>query len=366
MGRCYSLRAGLEAVSAHVPEVLGGLEALRPLLQVASLVPACAHSFGFECSLEENNATVDLGVSVMVSNGGPVLAGHSGDPQLQLLARSNHRWKSIQRFALLWIDPSLGLRRRIPFVFLEFDGPAYHDPVPVPSVFAALDWPLTELTPEARARARCGKAEGSAGMDAVTTPLVALLGRPLHADELVRLGRCFDELPDGGVVLHVAAMLSRPKRNVRLSVCLQRCDTVEYLMTLGWEGSAARLDELLDTFGPYTDFGHPTELVQIDFEVEEGLGDVVGVMVQPRASSGWPRLLEALTCAGLCDHAKADALLSWPGGSLVQFDAGEQACVLMRQLAHAKIACSSAGPARVKAKAYFGVQPVWPRATAGT
>lgn len=243
---------------------------------------------------------------------------------------------------------------RVPFLFLEFDGDRPAAPVAVPSVFVALDWPLEELTAEARKQQRAQAPDDNPGLRTAKHILQLLRGHALASEVEALLDRCFLDLPDPGVVLHVGAMLSRPGEGVRLSVQLPRRHAPAYFQMLGWSG-ATQLERFLDAHGAHTDFEQAASWVQVDFDVGEVIGNCIGVTLRPRRGDGWGGLLGALVRARLCDPAKRDALLSWPGISVGEFSGEPRLRLIEHYIAHLKMSCAVGQEPRTKA--YFGVTP---------
>lgn len=343
----------LQSVAQYLPDALVGLAAARRIREIASALPDGAASVGFECGLGVETDAVDLGISIAPRNDGhSVLCGDRGDSQLARCTEVDESWQRLRFFAKRWVDPLSGLAARVPFLFLEFDSDGPRAPNPIPSVFAALDWPVDELTAEAREHQRAQGPDGNPGLRTAKDILHLFRGQPLAAQVEALLDRCFFDLPDPGVVLHVAAMLSRPGQGVRLSVQLPRRYASGYLKMLGWSG-ASQLERLLAAHAAHTDFASVTSWVQVDFDVGEFIGDRVGVTLRPRHGDGWWGLLDALVRARLCDPAKRDALFSWPGISVGPLSGERRLCVIEHYIAHLKMGFAVGQEPQVKA--YFGV-----------
>jgi hypothetical protein len=240
-------------------------------------------------------------------------------------------------------------RIRAPFLFLEFDGDAPRLPIPVPSVFIGLDWPVEELSDEARRGGRDSDPARTPGFADVLQMITTLRRDPLPPATEALLARCFASMPAGGVVLHLAVMLGRPGEAVRLSLYLPRADAVPYFEELGWRG-LPELGRVLEIESRAAASSHPRAPVQIDVDVGGELGLGFGVMLQPRTEAAWPALVGVLLETGLCDTERARGLLCWPGGREVR--GGK---TVQRYLAHAKLAAGGGAPLR--AKAYIGVRP---------
>lgn len=293
---------------------------------------------GFEARLHGGDRSVDLGVRLSrpcLAAGPPFLARpDSGE------AASGDARDRLERFLDRWrgeiaSDPC----DRMPFVHLEIDAVAAlaaPAPLPVPSIFVALDWALEELANDA------GSRDLSAGLGAIGGTLRLLCRDQLASDrDEARLRECLKRLPLTAVALHVAFMLGRADQATRLSVGVPRHALEEYLVTLGWQAGRDEVATVLRDYAAVTDFAHPAALVQLDFDLgAHGLGEQAGITLRPRMADGWPALLDALHARGLCDRDRREALLDWSGG------AGHD-------LSHVKVVCRAQTPLR--AKAYFGI-----------
>lgn len=293
---------------------------------------------------------VDLGVGLSLRSGSDrFLADPEADTQLSQAVSSDERWRRLHQFGARWCtDPAW--RLRAPFLFLEYDEDTPLEPVPVPSVFVGLDWPLEELGEEARRPGRTDSAQ-TPGLSDVKQMLAVLRPQPLSAAADALFGRCFALMPAGGLVLHLAVMLGRPGAAVRLSLSVPGQEAPAYFDALGWSRGLPALEQSLAFEADASGSSHPQRIVQIDVDVGDALGPAVGVMLQPSVTGSWRRLLDALVTAGYCERGRRDALLAWPRAAT----ASEEGVPIERYLAHAKITCGeNVAP---KAKAYIGVRP---------
>jgi len=320
-----TLAEEIQAVVRSRPELLAAsVEGLERLAAFVPAEPDAVHSFGFECRLVPGEHPVDLGVALDPAG--------AAARALAAARRDDERWRSIARFGERWGDPASAARRWIPFVFLEYDADAATAEVPVPSLFAALDSPLdrAEGIPElAAAREAAGLLSGGALTPALDAQLVA----------------CFERLPESGRALHVAVMLGRSRCSVRLSVLIPRDAAPAYFAALGARDAMAGVEELLDCGLDARD------CVQLDFDLGPPIHGRIGLGLRPAASEGWRALLDAVLALDLCDPAKAEALLRWPGMAIAEV-AGRGSSLLRRELSHLKLAVGAGGG--LAAKAYLG------------
>lgn len=338
-----------DAVAPRLTPALAGAAVAATLREILAAIPDHAETFGFEVRLDAEDERVDLGTAWSAHAGGARALAGADDPALARLAALDERWQRLRDFGRRWADDP-EVRLRVPFVFLEYDCDGPRRPVPVPSVFLGLDWPVAELTAEAR---RAGRAEAmqAPGLAQALEWLAVFRREPLTAAERELLSRCWAGVPDGGLVLHLAIMLARPRQAVRASLLLPRAAAVPFLAELGLAG-AAGLERVFDAFAPVTDFGQGAAPVQVDVDLGETLGAAIGLMLQPGRGDSWPHLLAMLVAAGLCDPARGEAVLRWQGGEVARVGRCEYR--LQREIAHAKITWGAAIAPR--AKAYVGLR----------
>lgn len=322
-----------EAFAVLAPDLrapLFGESARQTLARLVTRVPDVWSSFGFECRLGASAGEVDLGLSV-TPDACAALEGPGGGPRLERAVANDRSWRRLRDFVLRWRDPSSTLREWAPFLFLEYDAASATRPIPVPSVFVALDTPL---------RDDAGVPHLVAAREAASL----LHGGSLAAALDVRLGECFSALPRSGCVLHLGVMLGRDAQGLRLSVDLPGAELCPYLERIGGAAAGAVAARLLDALPK------PGARTQLDFDFDSEVRPRIGLGLRPdpaqRESWGW--LLDAVVGFGGCERAKADALLAWPGRS------ARAGVALRRQLSHVKLVATPGE--QLAAKAYFGAE----------
>lgn len=318
--------------------------ALGAVTSLATAVPRVMSSFGFECRLHGDDDAVDIGFSIEPGNGGAaVLAGAVADDRITWATNRHDAWRRLQAFAVQWCVADSPTHMWVPFIFLEIDAAAAAASVPVPSVFVALDWPL-----QPRSDAR--PAETCAPVFAVARDVLCRLhGAPLSSATTRRLRDCFEALPPGGWISHVAAMLSRVPAAPRLSVDLRRASLRGYLEALGWMHWSHDLEAILALLA------EDQRSVQVDFDVGERIGPKLGVLLSTLERPDVASLLDRIVAAGWCTAAKRDAVLQWPGTVMAPSAVGAPSWMLQRYVSHVKVSYAPDG--RCEAKAYLMVRP---------
>lgn len=338
------------AVESRLPAAVVDYSGRVALRRIAGTLPAWVETFGFEVRLGRGDARVDFGVGMSGARGAHRHLASAVDPSLEAAVAADARWLRIRDFARRWTQGGRDLQQRMPLLFLEVDAAAAGAAVPVPSVFVGMDWTAADLG----LAGRQGRDFGAGLLDTLGA-LEILRGERLDGATGSCLGRCFEALPDGSLVLHVAVMLGRPEAGIRISTVVPRHRALSYLGAIGWRGSHDELERTLEILAPHAAFGDATAPLQLDLDVGAGIGPAVGVGLWPRGRGLWGDLLSALVDARLCEVEKRAALLSWPGSApgLAETARGPLLCRLERDIFHAKITVGATGGP--SAKAYFGV-----------
>ena len=145
--------------------------------------------------------------------------------------------------------------------------------------------------------------------------LPALAGRPLALHQRRLAERCLDAIAPPGRPLYAFGLLGRPGQPLRLEICgLDLPALVSYLELFSTD-HARRLAHLAPLFADIGD----TERLHLSFDLlpEGAIGPRFGVEGSlarlPRREPRWAAFFERLVSAGLCDPARRDAVLAWPG-----------------------------------------------------
>lgn len=359
-----STRDYFDLVSRHLPPSLVSPRHVETLARVAGHLPPSSN-FGFECRLGEQDATADLLVAVLPSDGSRAAwAGeNSRTARPTPPTTDSSAWSSALDFLGAWHREAA--LATVHDAWLEFDLPAGElagpeSALPEPSLFFGFH-------PDS------GRAEPSFSLDLVER----LRGRALPAESRRAIEVCFAALPPHGVIFQVGVMLARSIDGVRL--CTRRlgpAEIVAYLDAVGWPGSHGEIRATLDGLAEHVDSVHLDLSVSSAVEPTIGLECVVqgGASARPRARAFLDRLVEQ----GQCLSAKAAGLFEWLGYSTEETDGARWPSHLVaaaramdadvvstfaRTLNHVKLGLGPDGPKG--AKAYLGVRHFWARRPAG-
>ena len=310
----YPLAGTLGIATRHVPPVLVAGPARERVLRVAGRIPAALTRAAYlECRLLPGPEPVDL-IFRVERAGAEILAGrHPGVDPSRLLA-CGPAWRAVADFCRAWLDgdgPEWALVRHL-WLELDLDDPGLPGapPLPQPSVFVAFD----------------DDATAALGTDAVLD-LVARVVRPLapsamDADTRARLRGVLERRPPGAAVPYAGVMLSRPRQAVRVYLSRVPGAAVPGLLNeVGWPEDQGRM--AAEVVAVMRDAGAP-EVGMLHLDVlEDALLPRLGVeytlerRAQIRGRVAERAFLDALAERGLCEPARRDALLAWPGYELL-------------------------------------------------
>lgn len=336
--------ASMLAAGGAVPAVLCPAEEYAYLLAFLAELPPCAQSVGLECGLQTVGDVQATGIGVARDHAGAhALVPAPGNPRLLQLARRFPAWRPLIEFAVVWVcDLSTAVRRRVPFLFLEFDR-AGEEWSTVPCTFVALDWPLAEL--DARFRQQAPLA--LPGFTSIVQILARLGTRPT-SDQVRQLARCLQLLPAGGVWAHVGVLAGRAVGDPRMSLLVPARAVAAYLSAVSRTADDNGAALVLERYARTCHFGRGPQRVQVDFDVGEQTATRVGLSLLPGEPAGWHGLFAQLVADGLADERCAAAALDWQRASLEEHPPSGQ-----RFLSHVKVVLQKG--AAPSAKLYFGV-----------
>jgi len=229
-------------------------------------------------------------------------------------------------------------------------------PLPVASVW--LEFDLDRAPRGLPEPVTCARLHGSWDAEWLVGKLLpALHGRPLKASQKRWLRRSLAELPAAASVLYAFSLAARPGNAVRLEVCgLEPAAMVAYLDR--WAPAAGRQ---IAEIAPHVE---GCDRYHLSFDVADDVSPRLGVECGfarlPHREPGWRQLLDRMVASGLCDAAKRDAALAWPGSDSLWTTAARwppEATSLgghcVRCLSHVKLVSTPERPPEAKAYLIF-------------
>jgi len=267
----------LQAVRRYLVPPLCSAPALERLLAAGAWLPGtCLGALEFH--LGAQRGAVDLSVRVETSEQARQMA------ELPLPIH-------LRNFLKRWSERD-GRFSGVACVWLELDLDSDLEGFPTPSVCARLprhvdlDWVLETLLP-------------------------ALHGERLTPVQADSMRRCHGEIPDGGSLLYVFSLLSRPGQPVHMELFgLDPDAAVAYLRRV-----APHAAQSLAGIAPiFSGVDRP----HLSFDVDGTGGEILprvgleGSFARQR-DPRWPDLFAGLVARGLCTPAERDAIAAWPG-----------------------------------------------------
>jgi hypothetical protein len=348
-----------------MPSALIAPESQERMRAVARWLPEIQTGrYGFECRLGEPEPAADLCVAFFRGNG----QREKRAPWEKWLRETQDEataWRRTAAFMEAWRDPASLLYEGANNVWLEFDTASSREALPGPSLFFNL---LVDDSP--RISGDEGRQRLWATMEAA---LIALQGGPMAPGVAGALRRCVEALSDSAQVF-LGVMLARRHESVRLCVSwLDASEGVAYLERIGWPGSLAAVNELLDSlsFAPL----HFTFVIDVGREIHPVIGlECFLPFVDPPEEVPTAALLDWLVVQGMCLPEKRAALDQFVDRMTTETDpdlwspgmramagllAGSACYSVWRGLSHVKITVRPDGP--LEAKAYLKVAQRWMR-----
>ncbi|WNG60263.1 hypothetical protein F0U59_40310 [Archangium gephyra] len=286
-------------LAPHVPEVLVPQRTMARIKPLTRRLPSL-RNFSFECRLDAEASQVDFLGTVTPAWGGEELASEVGAAPPE---RSGPLWDGVRAFCAGWAPEGSPLHAQVPCIWLEFDHdrPEPHEPQPFTTVCVQPDYVHRRLV-------RGGLPEDHPIRRTVWRSLELLGQGPLEPEIRRALERCFDEIPTGGALLHVAPTYARGTRSIRLVLAMPSRKIWAYLARLGWPGRRADVERMREPFQSSSE-------VELYLDVADGLLPSVGIGCgllepdEPRIPPLFDRLIEW----GICTPEKRDGVVAWLG-----------------------------------------------------
>jgi hypothetical protein len=294
-----ALAMTLQLINPTLPSSLISAEDAGRITTLAHALPgAMTAFFGFECRLGEAAPAADFLLSVTATEGGrDILAGTNPAASLPPLLLAQPTWERLANFCQVWAEPGSPLARPVHNLWLEFDVAAQVPDISLPNCFFGLCL-------------RAGEARNWINETAI--PL--LRGESLPTSVEQKLLAAFEALPEEAYVFQIGLMLARPAEAVR--VCIRNITPAQipaYLSQLGWPGEANHLARLVAEVSRWVD------RIDLDLDVGTRILPKIGLecyfnhQVQPKVEPRWQAFLDFLVDQGLCQPAKREGLLAYPG-----------------------------------------------------
>ena len=342
------------------PFFMNGLiskENYSKIKHLASLFPSNITSFfGFETRLHNNNGKVDYLFAISKKNNErEELLRLFEENKLPPKFMENVKWRQIERFVRSWSDKNSILYNNVLGVWFEFDTASDLSDVPVPGLFIQIR-PIQK-----------DKSKGDDDFSWITDTLIpASTGKFMSNGNKQKMLQSIKNLPDGAVLLFVAAMIQRNSSVIRTTIKMKPEQIVPYLKSLGWKDKEDGLLKLLDSVKEYS-----TRII-LHMSIGEEINPKIGLecSFSPdtyHKENRWGEFFDYLIQQGACLPQKKHMLLS-PNGinkedsskdfnsyaPVVQLDSTNSSKALVRYLSHIKIQYTPSEP--IIAKAYPGVR----------
>ena len=329
----------------HAPPPLISAGDRERLVNLARQLPNVMSGFGFECRLRADDDRVDFYGSIGArGKGREALAGFSPVLRPAESDGGEQAWSRLGAFARRWADATSPLYAGIGMVFLEFDAPFASFPAPLrpPALFARLALEVGD-----------GGAQWRQAEPLISDVVYLLLGQPLPAPTRAKLREVFTDLPLGGHVVDVAAMLSRGSKAVRVFASIPRHHLPAYLARLGWQGTAGDLETALGVLTRQR--SHVSVQLDVSDQISRRIGIETSGDPDPASHDAWWAVIARATALGLCTPEKQNGLTNWMGTTRQTVPASGLPYLLHRVISHVKLVIDPGKP--LEAKAYLWVAP---------
>lgn len=278
-----SFADALPLVRSVLPKALIDDRGWERLTECAKRLPPSAAdaAFGFECRLDEPEASADLLVSVLPRT-----------PFADALARNGAAGEakaaSLARFLSEFRRPGTPLAEAVDLVALEFDV-ARLGGFPTPGFFL-----------------RSAAESGYAAAELLTSAVALAAGWREEPAERRGAGRILDALPPGAAIRWAGAFPDRKTRAVRLLVRALSGSNAAFLSRIGWTGNAAAVDGIVSEFRASGVDNNVLALDLVEGRVSSGLG--LELSRPGQTGGGWGGALDMMSGKHWCLPDKAVAL----------------------------------------------------------
>ena len=301
----WSFQETFAFIEPYLHEALISTCARSQIRELAAELPETTSSYYLECRLTPHLPHVDLLACMKARNGGRERLQAWLTSATQMATSSLH---GLLAFCACWAQDSSPLHKQISHIWLEFDHKHNFARALSPNLLFCLVPRYFEkqgILPYAK----CISARDY--RRTLTAALTALLQQPMSSATWKQLCACFDQLPHGGQVIHVSAMLARTPAVLKLNLIVPKDQFLPYLQRLDWKGSFVALEALLLRYCSSVDhikfqLAISEELlrtVELEFHFDDDTQDARELQ----------QFVAKVQAAHLCSAAQQYALVAWPG-----------------------------------------------------
>lgn len=332
-------------MAPRVPEVLVPRRTMARFKPLTRRLPSL-RNFSFECRLDAGASQVDFLGTITPAWGGEELAREVGVAPPE---RSGPIWDGVRALCAEWAPEGSPLHARVPCIWLEFDHdqPPPHEPRPFTTVCVQPGHAHRRLVRGALPRAHPIRQTVWRSLE--------LLGQgPLEPEVRRALIRCFEEIPAGGALLHIAPTYARGSRTIRLVLTTPSRKVGAYLSRIRWPGRRADVERMLEPFQT------PSE-VELYLDVAGSVLPSVGIgcaLLEPDEPR-IPLLFHHLIEWGICTPEKRDAVVAWLGEDRRVLLPGLRNPSQLLRWATMKLVHRPGRPLEAKAYPEFHVRPAY-------
>ncbi|MEP6475175.1 MAG: hypothetical protein ABJC74_15735 [Gemmatimonadota bacterium] len=333
---------GPDSLELALAPLLPGVDAntATRLARIARRLPRIFRG-GYECRLSAGDHPIDLG-QFLIRDDAEWFSAWAGQQ-----SRVDGGYGGVANLARHWADQTDPVHRQLVDLWLEVDdAPAGQETAP--SIFVGFEQ----------------SSGGEPSRELIAARVLEILGVTVTDEVGVVIGQVVQACQGPEFLGHLGVMLSRHGAGIRLNVKrLSRERLKPFLDEVRWPGDWQSVRSLADLAWRHAD------RVTVCFDLAETLRPTLAfectLLRQPPAEPRWSMLLQELVTLGLCEPARRDACLRWPGAtgprdSPVPWPDGlvlEEMCgsadsvgVLIRRLSHVKLGVGARG---IEAKAYL-------------
>ena len=280
---------------------------LDNLLKTTALFPHfISPGIAFETLLTDKTPALDMFLSIEADQKQNTAEFFSGSGPKQ-------NWSNIRQFYEKWSDPNSPVYKFVNRLFLEFDGGGKLSNPLVPAVFFQIDetaYGTSDSAPDTGV-----KKSFLQNTQWIFDSLEILNGSDIHEDTKASIIKCYDYLPPGSYIDHVAVMPARIPEVIRLNVNnLSEEKLYPYLSNIGLVNQILNMKPTLKDCWPLID--HIVLALDIDKEILPRIGIEFRLpknSLNFASQKKWYKFLDYLEGQRLCSTKKKQGLIEWVG-----------------------------------------------------